>query len=270
MPGLRDRFVFSAHNLQAYVDCARRFELLYREELSWPAEPVASMIAYERQMEIGRIFHVMAQRHLSGIHPDDGSLHEYEELAEWWSSFEQMQRRLPAGAFHVEKALACTMQEMAHPLVATFDLVVLGEDNLTIYDWKTSRSRPGRTLLKERLQTKVYLYLASRVFGDTIPIDSMQMVYWFTNYPDNPEVFAYSREQRTADEAYLLSLMHEMAHAPTGTFEMTENKRTCQLCVYRSLCNRGVKAGEAEDAMVEVDELLDKLGPFEDIDAIAF
>ena len=58
---------FSAHSLQAYVDCARRFELSYLEELKWPAVESEPLLQSERHMADGRRFHDMVHRDALGI-----------------------------------------------------------------------------------------------------------------------------------------------------------------------------------------------------------
>ena len=47
-------FIFSAHSLQTYVDCPRRFELSYIEGLKWPAVEREPVLASERFLENGR------------------------------------------------------------------------------------------------------------------------------------------------------------------------------------------------------------------------
>jgi hypothetical protein len=63
-------FHFSQHNLQDYVDCARRFELRHLLRLEWPAVQSAPVIEQELRMERGTQFHRMVQQWLHGIPAD--------------------------------------------------------------------------------------------------------------------------------------------------------------------------------------------------------
>ena len=44
-------FVFSQSSLQDYVDCARRFELRYIDELRWPAVVAEPSETHEAHMQ---------------------------------------------------------------------------------------------------------------------------------------------------------------------------------------------------------------------------
>lgn len=67
MAKVRESLLFSAHSLQAYVDCERRFELSYLEELKWPAVESEPLLESERHMADGRRFHEMVHRDLLGL-----------------------------------------------------------------------------------------------------------------------------------------------------------------------------------------------------------
>ncbi len=79
------------------------------------------------------------------------------------------------------------------------------------------------------------------------------MVYWFANFPEDPERFPYDAAQYGADSDDLASLIEEIkSHSELGDedFPLTTQERRCRYCPYRSLCQRGVRAGafdEAED-----------------------
>ena len=78
---------FSAHSLQAYVDCARRFELSYLEELKWPAVESEPLLQSERHMVDGRRFHEMVHRDTLGITvpvPDSG---KDADISRWWNNY---------------------------------------------------------------------------------------------------------------------------------------------------------------------------------------
>ena len=118
-----------------------------------------------------------------------------------------------------------------------------------ILDWKTSRRRPRREWLAERLQTKVYPYLLVRAGahlndGQPLAPEQVEMVYWFANFPDDPAHFVYDAAQYEADEAYLASLVERIGNPP---YPRTSDERDCRYCRYRSLCQRGVEAGPLDE-----------------------
>ena len=98
------------------------------------------------------------------------------------------------------------------------------------------------------------------------------MVYWYAEFPDQPEVLAYHSRQYQADARYLEDLVTEILSLPETGFPLTTNLDRCRFCVYRSLCGRGVEAGSLEELDAAQD--LDAPGvltlDFDQIGEIAF
>jgi hypothetical protein len=75
----------------------------------------------------------------------------------------------------------------------------------------------------------------------------IQMVYWFAGFPEQPEKFSYDRKQYNADNAFLTKLVQEISNLNEAGFNLTPDTARCRFCVYRSLCDRGVKAGALDE-----------------------
>ena len=255
----REALLFSAYSLQAYADCARRFELSYLEELSWPAVESEPLLENERHMADGRRFHEMVHRDTLGISVAAPSSEGDEDLARWWGNFvtdrpaDGSGERFAEKTRFAEKAMVGSAGGRA--LVATCDLIVVAaqEDRCTarIYDWKTWRKKHSREWLQGRLQTRVYPYLlvqagAELTGGVELRPDDVEMAYWYADFPEAVEVFSYSEAQFREDEAYLTGLVEEIMGQEAG-FELTENEKQCTYCVYRSFCDRGEAAGRVQD-----------------------
>jgi hypothetical protein len=281
-----DNFQFSQASLQDFVDCRRRFQLRYLERRPWPAVESEPMLENEHTMRQGAEFHHMIQQHLLGIPAERLSARleqgdaQVEELRRWWVHYladlpgkiEALARR------YVEVGLAASLGE--HTLLAKCDLVVVPPGGgAVIFDWKTARRKPRRAWLAARLQTRVYPYLLVRAGahlndGQPFSPEQVEMRYWFSDFPQEPERFPYSQEQYQADEAYLLGLAAEVARLdPAQTFALTEDERQCRFCVYRSLCDRGVEAGRWDEQETEPDVERDPAGfdlDFDQIEEIEF
>jgi hypothetical protein len=100
----------------------------------------------------------------------------------------------------------------------------------------------------------------------------IEMVYWFVDFPGEPEHFPYSDARFREDRAYLEGLLEQIerlaaasagrSEAPlsrAGRFPLTEQAERCAYCVYRSLCERGEAAGDRE---TQEDELATDSGDF--------
>jgi hypothetical protein len=64
---LSDSFSFTQSSLQDYLDCPRRFQLRHVLEQPWPAVESEPLLERERLTDLGRHFHLMAQRHTVGL-----------------------------------------------------------------------------------------------------------------------------------------------------------------------------------------------------------
>ncbi len=250
-------FRFSQASLQDYHDCRRRFELRYLERLPWPAIETEPVLENERYLQKGAAFHHLVHQHQLGLPVGRLSAQiKDEELAEWW------QRYLDtvAGTLALESD-AAIQKYPEHLLIAPLGdnsllakmdlLLVQPGQRLRIVDWKTSRYRPKRTWLASRMQTRIYRFLAVEAAthlngNQPVDPDQVDMLYWFTYSPAEPEIFAYSQEQYQSDRTQLTGLITEIAGA--SKFPLTSDEKRCRFCVYRSLCDRGVTAGGLDES----------------------
>jgi hypothetical protein len=264
-------FQFSQGSLQDYVDCPRRFQLRYVQRLAWPAVEAEPALENERHLRQGAAFHRLVHQHVLGLSLERlSSTITDEDLSRWWHNYlESGPADLPASRYP-EVILSAPVS--GHRLVAKYDLIAVdAEQRVVIVDWKTSRKRPRRKWLAERLQTRVYPYLLVRAGSHLLEVgdwgleignwrsfqpEQVEMVYWFANFPEDPERFPYDAAKYDADGDCLASLVEEVKGLGDDDFALTTQERRCRYCPYRSLCQRGVRAGafeEAEDDMTSED-----------------
>ncbi len=251
-------FQFSQSSLQDFVDCRRRFQLRYLEQLAWPAIETSPALEHERQMRMGAVFHRQAQQHILGL-PEErlSRMASDETLRLWWQNYlRQSPPDLPEDR-HPEIVLAAPLG--GHRLVAKYDLLAITPgQRAVIVDWKTGQKRPSRRWLAERLQTRVYRYLlveagAHLNAGEPIAPEQVEMIYWFANHPDDPEHFAYDARQHQTDGETLEGLIGEIIGLGENDFPLTTHERHCRFCPYRSLCQRGIEAGTLLESEHDLD-----------------
>jgi CRISPR/Cas system-associated exonuclease Cas4 (RecB family) len=270
-------FQFSQSSLQDYVDCPRRFYLLHVRRLAWPAVEAEPPLENERYLQKGEAFHRLVHQQVLGLPPERlSSTITDEELRLWWHNYlESGPSDLPT-ARYPEVILSAPVS--GHRLLAKYDLAAIDPgQRAVIVEWKTFRKRPQREWLSMRLQTKVYPYLLVRAGSNLNSDQSLQpqqveMLYWFANFPAQPERFSYDATQYEADEVYLTSLIDKIKGLGEEDFPLTTEERRCRYCPYRSLCERGVKAGafdKAEDELEWGDDL-DIIPDFEQIAEIEY
>ena len=255
---LPSNFQFSQSSLQDFVDCPRRFELKYLRELGWPAIEAEPVLEHENLMQLGSRFHQLVHQHLSGISAKRlTETVDHPDLVRWWTNYlnPNYTPDLEGWQTYSEIVLSAPLGE--HRLIAKYDLLGIkpGEKALII-DWKTSRKKSARGWLQDRLQTSVYPYLlvqAGQALNGGSPLQPEQvaMMYWFPEAPSDPERFSYDAKGYALDHQRLSELAEQIStlsgdedHSP---FRLTDDKRRCRFCVYRSLCERGEKAGNLDE-----------------------
>lgn len=249
----RSDIIYSAASLQDFIDCHRRFQLRYMLKIAWPAIRSEPVLESERFMQQGSHFHRLIQQHQLGISSERlESLINNDELRQWWENYLRLATRVSqSGTCYPEVSLSASLEN--DRFTAQCDLIQhCADGQLVIYDWKTSRRRPTRSWLKNRLQTRLYLPLvvlsgAYLVNKKLIQPSQVEMIYWFADFPAQPERFQYDQQQFEQDRAYLTELVGEILHMENGDFPLTSRLESCHYCVYRSLCERGSQAGTLEE-----------------------
>jgi MoaA/NifB/PqqE/SkfB family radical SAM enzyme len=82
------------------------------------------------------------------------------------------------------------------------------------------------------------------------------MIYWFANFPALSERFNYNGDEYRADHRYLSRLVAEIEKRfeefnEDDLLPPDGDERSCQYCRYRSLCQRGVRAGSLDEMIEE-------------------
>ncbi len=262
----------SQSSLQDYMDCPRRFQLRYLEKLSYPAVESEPALENEKHIQEGEYFHRLVQQALVGIPSEQISkLANSANLQRWWSNWQGFQSLQNFGNPYPEATLSAPFGSFR--LLAKYDLIAVKDGRAVIYDWKTYRKRPRNEWHSARMQTRVYRALlvhagAHLNGGKPFEPEQIEMVYWFSEYPDDPARFVYTSAQYKRDWDTLLKLADEIRDA--SSHPQTDDRQKCGFCPYRSYCERGIRAGDMDqaEAEMEAEELFDV--NFEQIGEIAF
>lgn len=250
-------FTFSQSSLQDYVDCARRFQLRYIEQLQWPAVETAPVLENERRQLEGQQFHRLAQQSLIGLPAEKlAKMANSPNLTRWWENFIQHFSLSPDHSLYPEITLSAPVGK--HRLMAKYDLIAVKDGRATIFDWKTYHKRPKDEWMSARLQTKVYralLVVAGAHLNNNQPFapEQVEMVYWYADFPSEPSKFTYNKSQHKRDWDGLGKLINEIT--AKQSYPLTDDEKKCSYCSYRSYCERGISAGEGEEIEAEISNL---------------
>ncbi len=257
-------FQYSQNNLQDYVDCQRRFQLRHLLRQEWPAPLLEPLRDAERDRRMGEQFHRLIERFYLGLPVE---LPDESPLTPWWNAFRIQRLKLPGTIRKPEALYSIPFKERR--LTAKFDLVAIEPGmEVVLVDWKTSRFRPTRPNLAARMQTLVYLYVATEAlavdFGMAIPPAAVKLIYWFANAPDEPEIFEYSSALHKDGKRRLEKLIKEIEGHTEPIWPLTADLNQCRQCNYRSLCERGVEAASINER--DAFESLDAAEPVPEIE----
>ncbi len=266
MPELNN-FIFSSHNMQEFLDCERRFELKYLLKQSWPAPQSEPVLEVEKRIRIGREFHFMIHQYLSGISLSDLLHMNIEpELKRWLGQFEAFYGNYSFIDHYSEHSI--TSPFMDYFLTAVYDFIGLAENSkLIIADWKTSHLPPRKERIEKTVQSFLYQYLAfenrQQLFGHTdIGFGDIEMIFWNSIHPNDIVTLPYSEKQHEKNQESLIQIIEKIISLPMGKFSKTDNLKKCAYCQYRSLCQRGIKAGlydQDQDEVLEMDTLISEI-----------
>lgn len=265
----------SQSSLQDYMDCAQRFKLRYLDRLSYPAAETEPTLENEKHLQEGEYFHRLVQQHLIGI--SAGQIAKFANtptLQRWWDNFRgdpNLSSLQDRSGLYPEATLSAPLGR--YRLLAKYDLIAIRDEKALIYDWKTYRKRPRNEWLSARTQTRVYRALLVQAGahlngGKPFEPEQIEMIYWFADFPEDPARLPYTSVQFQRDWDSLLQMSGEIG--TLTSYPLTEDRQKCLFCTYRSYCERGIRAGDMEQAEAEMDaeELFDV--NFEQIGEIAF
>lgn len=259
---LPDGFDFSQSNLKDYLDCPYRFYLRYILGTKWPALLVDDALEFEQHGQAGARFHRLIQQYLLGI--PEPRLNEIAEsdpnpdFLQWWEHFLDFVPPHLQGIRYPEMTLSTKLGE--NRLVAKYDLILIQDEKLLIFDWKTSRNPPKKTWLLDRVQTRLYRMILTQSGGSlsskgNINPEDIIMNYWFTANPSILVSLPYSKKAFQEDVTFFREVIQEILDRKEENFYRTEDLKKCRYCVYRSHCDRGIEAGDLESfESFEMDE----------------
>lgn len=231
---------FTRHKLVAFLACQRRFQLRYLQEYPWPPKPQPE--GRREATRRGEQFHQLLQRHFLGLEVTDLVAGD-PQLRGWWETFRHEGPLLPAGARLPEVTLTVPIDH--HLLAGRFDLVVLREEMVHIYDWKTSAAR-SESMLREDWQTRLYLALVVEggraLFpgASSIVPEQVALTYWFAGAPGESVTLHYDTRSHEENWAEIVDLVAQVdaARAAEELWPLTSDVRTCVYCLYQVVCGR--------------------------------
>ena len=240
-------FVFSQSSLQTFDYCPRRFYLRYLKKLVWPAQMVSEH-NQTKDRDAGVRFHQLIHQYFIGIELETlQKIANYDSdsrMADWFKNFLQSPYANLPGSLYPEQSFQTEIA--GYQLIAKVDLLQIHDNQIKIYDWKTSQKLPKASSLLKQAQSKVYPLVISRAIAPKS--QKLSLIYWEANLPDQTIGLESTEADWQKFENEISKQILEISNLKEEEFVMTDDRQKCGWCEYRSFCHRAVSAEPPDGA----------------------
>lgn len=232
-----ENFLFSQNSINTYRSCPLKFKFKYVDKLNWKQDDEGSRDYYEN-LKLGSDFHLICERYFSNI-PTGIEFLNNEEFNIW---LEKIKRLIPIK----DDKLYLPEYEVRYSLnnfkiQAKFDLVVVDKDSISIWDWKTENRKIEYKDVENRIQTLVYLFLASETIGKIYNLDidyeNIKLSYYQPEYYNEPITIKYSNEKHNINKKQLENYIVNILNTNYNEEKNIKNIKHCKFCEFNKLCN---------------------------------
>lgn len=232
-----ENFLFSQNSINTYRSCPLKFKFKYVDKLNWKQDDEGSRDYYEN-LKLGSDFHLICERYFSNI-PTGIEFLNNEEFNIW---LEKIKRLVPIK----DDKLYLPEYEVRYSLnnfkiQAKFDLVVVDKDSISIWDWKTENRKIEYKDVENRIQTLVYLFLASETIGKIYNLDidyeNIKLSYYQPEYYNEPITITYSNEKHKINKKQLENYIGNILNTNYDEEKNIKNIKHCKFCEFNKLCN---------------------------------
>jgi len=249
------RFRLSQQHLKRLESCPRQFQYA---DLQGSISPTSLIL--EERLAWGRRFHLLMQQRELGL-PIAALMADEPQLREAFrgliAAAPELFESPPSGGMWRDAEHQRRLCFGEYLLVAVYDLLIAGEKEAQIIDWKTYPRPQDRTALANNWQTRLYLYLLVET-SDYSP-EQVSMTYWFVRPVGRslPEkvTFSYDRETHRKTERDLRNLCDRLGdylnrYERGEPFpQVDEASGMCRSCPFARRCDRALETdrGSADE-----------------------
>ena len=235
----------SQGHLNIWETCQRRYQYKFLEALSLPEADLDR----KKKLQLGSEFHLLMQQQQLGLDISDlaGS---NERLQAWLAAFSDHPPDMIEGDRLCEhrRTLEVSHEILSDDnqnrdqsqgyfvLTAIYDLLILGDRQAQILDWKTHQVAIAADKLKANWQTQLYLYLLAKT-TDYAP-EQLSMTYWFANTAQSV-IINYSQTDYECTGKKIQNILREIAQAQEYPTLKDIHSSDCKHCEFRDRCDRG-------------------------------
>jgi CRISPR/Cas system-associated exonuclease Cas4 (RecB family) len=200
-------FNYSQNSINTYKSCPVKFKYKYIDKINWMKDDIESRGYYD-SLKTGLDFHLLCERHFNSmpVGVDMISDDDRNKFTKW---IERVKRDIPIEQnkkYLTEYEIALNLN--GNKIQAKYDLIVVGEDSIEIWDWKTESRKINYKNVESRVQTIVYMFLAKEVipklYGIKVDFENVKMTYYQPGFEDTKISILYDKEKHKTFKNYIV------------------------------------------------------------------
>ena len=232
-----NNFIYSQNSINTYKSCPLKFKYKYIDKINWRQDDIGSREYYE-SLVVGSEFHLLCERYFSNI-PLGINENTNPKFIKW---IEKIKKLLPmcSESRHMiylpEYEIRYSID--GNVITAKYDLIIIKDNAIEIWDWKTENKKVDYKNAQNRIQTIVYMLLAKEVIPKLYNIDvdfkNISMKYYQPEFEDEPITISYSEEIHNSYKNRIIDYINMMKESKYLT---SKNTNHCKYCEFNKLCN---------------------------------
>lgn len=234
MDSISENFIYSQNSINTYKSCPTKFKYKYIENINWRNDDLESREYYD-SLIIGSEFHLICERYFSNIPLGiDKSINK-----DYYNWLEKIKKLLPiedSGNIYLPE-YEVRLKIENNIISAKYDLVVIKGNNIEIWDWKTENKKVDYKNFENRIQTKVYMYIAKEVIPKIHNIDcnfeNLSMKYYQPQHEDEPVTIRYNEDSHNFNKNIIKKYINFIKN---NEYDI-KNEQHCKYCEFNKLCN---------------------------------
>lgn len=243
-------FIYSQNSINTYKSCPLKFKYKYIDKINWKQDDIGSREYYE-SLVVGSEFHLLCERYFSNI-PLGINENTNPKFIKW---MDKIKKILPLSS-ETRHRIYLPEYEVRYKIdgniiTAKYDLLIIKENSIEIWDWKTENKKVDYKNAQNRIQTIVYMLIAKEVipklYNIEVDFENISMKYYQPEFEDEPINISYNEEIHNSYKNRIIDYIKMMKNL---RYIETKNTNHCKYCEFNKLCN-----GQAVDYNILEEEV---------------
>ena len=234
-----NNFIYSQNSINTYKSCPLKFKYKYIDKINWRQDDIGSREYYE-SLVVGSEFHLLCERYFSNIPLGiNENTNPNPKFIKWIDKIKKLLPMCSESRYMMylpEYEIRYSIDE--NIITAKYDLIIIKDNSIEIWDWKTENKKVDYKNAQNRIQTIVYMLLAKEVIPKLYNIDvdfkNISMKYYQPEFEDEPITISYSEEIHNSYKKRIIDYINMMKESKYLT---SKNTNHCKYCEFNKLCN---------------------------------